>query len=306
MHGVEPSARLPHSLIPSTTPHSTILESATAGSSAATASANLCLRDLCRDTLAFVASSSSSPAQSDGSSSGQQPGASSSPGPSQPQPPQQLDVSLAADAHEQQPLAFASPPLSPQGETTNERSPLKGPRARRSSSGNNNNNSSSSSAVVANALGGSGNGGGGGDRVSSLGRRRLSLLDALLPPPTGGGEGGPGPGQQQPGQQQQPQVTLLSGPWDVGAAPIVDIGAVFGSDPVPDGFARVSATPGGRRADLNAGAGGHYIYLTLKRDATRRRPPVVALALIFPDRQEFVPPTFRWVWRLWVVGCGWA
>lgn len=194
---------------------------------------------------------------------------------------QQRQDGPAAAEPDGKPVAFASPPASPrlsgdgdgEGETTNERSPLKGSRARRSSSGNN-----------TDAPGGAN---GGGDRVSSL-RLRRSLLDALLPLPGGGG-GGVEDGES------GPQVTLLPGPWDAGAAPIVDIGAVFGSDPVPDGFARVSATPYGRRADLNAGAGGHYIYLTLRRDATRRRPPVVALALIFPDRQEFVPPTFRWV-----------
>ncbi|TFJ87318.1 hypothetical protein NSK_001650 [Nannochloropsis salina CCMP1776] len=81
-------------------------------------------------------------------------------------------------------------------------------------------------------------------------------------------------------------------------APLVEIQAVFGSDAVPEGFKRVSNTPCGRKADLNAGAGGHYIYLAVRKDNPgRRRPPVVALAVIFPDRQEFVPPTFSVVRR---------
>ena len=89
--------------------------------------------------------------------------------------------------------------------------------------------------------------------------------------------------------------SLTGGPTD---APLVDIGAVFGSDAVPEGFTRVATTPYGRKADLNSGAGGHYIYLILKKDRlTRRRPPVVGLTIIFPDRKEFVPPTFSVVRR---------
>jgi hypothetical protein len=253
------------------------------GSSAAAASADLCLRDLCRDTLAFVAAQSIGQAAGGGgggvaaSAQGQQQEDQQQP------PPQHQDEQAPLTPANAADNPASTPPQSPKSadgdgiETINERSPLKGSRGRRSSSGS------------------SGNGGGGGragsssadagDRLSIASRRR-SLLGGLLPSvlSAAGGDGG----------QQQAASLLLLGGDDRAAAPIVDIGAVFGSDPVPEGFQRIATTPAGRRADLNAGAGGHYIYLTLKKDPTRRRPPVVALALIFPDRQEFVPPTFRY------------
>lgn len=111
---------------------------------------------------------------------------------------------------------------------------------------------------------------------------------------------------------------------------IVDVIVVHGSDVVPEGYEKVLLSSGGRKADLNTGAMGQYVYIAVKRDVSAfcgssaaaaaaaaagkescagggpggvrgRRvvggAAVVALALIFPDRGETVPPLFQKVRR---------
>merc|ERR1712196_371288 len=80
-------------------------------------------------------------------------------------------------------------------------------------------------------------------------------------------------------------------------APIVDIIIVQGSDLIPKGYHKIHTTVSRRRADLNNSAGGHYIYICIKKDLSKTITPVVAIAIIFPDRGEFVPYTFSLVRR---------
>jgi hypothetical protein len=85
-------------------------------------------------------------------------------------------------------------------------------------------------------------------------------------------------------------------PSDLG--PIVEISVVHSGDPLPEGHVRISKTTSGRKADLNAGAGGTYVYLSVKRDPSwEEAPPIVGIAIIFPDRGESVPPSFSVVRR---------
>ncbi|CAM9969043.1 unnamed protein product, partial [Ectocarpus sp. 13 AM-2016] len=80
-------------------------------------------------------------------------------------------------------------------------------------------------------------------------------------------------------------------------------------------YSKLERSSGGKRADLNTGARGQYVYLAVKRDTPLVDeaegddvshpgggrmvgvPAVVALALIFPDRGETVPPMFQKVRR---------
>lgn len=55
-------------------------------------------------------------------------------------------------------------------------------------------------------------------------------------------------------------------------APITDIGVIFPeNEDVPAGYTRLSRTPLGRTADLNAGAGGKRVFLCFRRDLTHLR-----------------------------------
>lgn len=102
---------------------------------------------------------------------------------------------------------------------------------------------------------------------------------------------------------------------------VVDVIVVHGSDVVPQGYSKILRSAGGKRADLNTGAMGQYLYLAVKRETCGFRSQatgteaggggggagrgrrsvggaaVVALALIFPDRGETVPPLFQKVRR---------
>ncbi|CAM9459859.1 unnamed protein product, partial [Phaeothamnion confervicola] len=90
-------------------------------------------------------------------------------------------------------------------------------------------------------------------------------------------------------------------------AAVVDITVAYGNEPVPEGFVRVLKTVGAKRADLNSGAGGQYLYLCVRKAKPPAATPgsrdrresgggvdaaIVGLAVIFPDRDEHVPPTY--------------
>ncbi|CAM9688261.1 unnamed protein product, partial [Ectocarpus sp. 4 AP-2014] len=110
-------------------------------------------------------------------------------------------------------------------------------------------------------------------------------------------------------------AAATSAPPVAGRGNIVDVIVVHGSDPVPPGYSKLERSSGGKRADLNTGARGQYVYLAVKRDTPLVDqaegddvshpgggrmvgvPAVVALALIFPDRGETVPPMFQKVRR---------
>lgn len=74
------------------------------------------------------------------------------------------------------------------------------------------------------------------------------------------------------------------------AAPICDICIIHKGDDVPSGYYRISKTPRHKKADLNAGTGATKLYICIKKDLTGTAIPITGLAVIFPDRNEFVPP----------------
>ena len=83
------------------------------------------------------------------------------------------------------------------------------------------------------------------------------------------------------------------------AKPAIQTGALLDvlvtscDDPPPKGYYRISQTASGRSASFG---GPLIMYLNVKKEAVwdkaAQRPCVTALTLIFPDRQEFVPPGF--------------
>jgi brefeldin A-inhibited guanine nucleotide-exchange protein len=76
--------------------------------------------------------------------------------------------------------------------------------------------------------------------------------------------------------------------------PIVDLKVVGTKDSLPDDWKRIKFTVGGKRADLNTGAGGSYLYLAVKRDMQNGAvKPITGLTLILPNRQEFNPPGYH-------------
>jgi Guanine nucleotide exchange factor in Golgi transport N-terminal/Sec7 domain len=74
---------------------------------------------------------------------------------------------------------------------------------------------------------------------------------------------------------------------------LLDIVVTCNDDPPPPSYFRISQTASGGSA---AFGGLHGMYLNVKKEAlwdkAAQRPCVTALTLIFPDRQEFVPPGF--------------
>lgn len=74
-------------------------------------------------------------------------------------------------------------------------------------------------------------------------------------------------------------------------APITDICIVQKSDPVPEGYYRVSRTPTHRAADLKTGTGGNKLFICIRKEQ-RDVAPVTAMAIILPDQHEHIPPGF--------------
>jgi hypothetical protein len=83
---------------------------------------------------------------------------------------------------------------------------------------------------------------------------------------------------------------------DVIRAPITDICIVQKSDPVPEGFYRISRTPSHRAADLKTGTGGNKLFICIRK-GQRDVAPVTAMAIILPDQHEHIPPGFLVVKR---------
>lgn len=50
---------------------------------------------------------------------------------------------------------------------------------------------------------------------------------------------------------------------------IVDVIVVHGSEVVPEGYSKIMRSSGGKRADLNTGAMGQYVYLAVRWKAVR-------------------------------------
>eukprot|EP00981_Chlorochromonas_danica_P004234 scaffold857_cov152-Ochromonas_danica.AAC.17 len=80
-------------------------------------------------------------------------------------------------------------------------------------------------------------------------------------------------------------------------APITDICIVQHGDTIPEGFYRLLKTPSNKKANLNSGSGGNPIYLCIKKDVGGKSAPIVNFIVIFPDRNEYVPPGYHVVQR---------
>jgi len=75
-------------------------------------------------------------------------------------------------------------------------------------------------------------------------------------------------------------------------APITDICIIQKGESVPEGYYRLSKTRTNRKADLNYSSGGKHLFLCIKKDVTGSEFPVTNLIVVYPDREEFVPPGF--------------
>jgi hypothetical protein len=76
--------------------------------------------------------------------------------------------------------------------------------------------------------------------------------------------------------------------------PIIDLKVVSNRDNMPNEWKKIKYTVGGKRADLNTGAGGNYLYLAVKRDLLNGAvKPITGLTLILPNREEFTPPGYH-------------
>ncbi|CAM9986060.1 unnamed protein product, partial [Ectocarpus fasciculatus] len=170
-----------------------------------------------------------------------------------------------------------------------------------------------------------GSGGGGGGGGGGVGQRARATTETTSLPDSGRKRSFSLSARGEPEAAAAAAAAAAAGaPWTstaTGGAPmavggnIVDVIVVHGSDPVPPGYSKLERSSGGKRADLNTGARGQYVYLAVKRDTPLVDqaegddvshpgggrmvgvPAVVALALIFPDRGETVPPMFQKVRR---------
>lgn len=80
-------------------------------------------------------------------------------------------------------------------------------------------------------------------------------------------------------------------------APICDICIIQSGETIPAGFHRLYKTPANKKANLNHGSGGHPIYLCIKKDTTGKLAPVTNIIVIYPDKNEYVPPGYFVVQR---------
>jgi hypothetical protein len=80
-------------------------------------------------------------------------------------------------------------------------------------------------------------------------------------------------------------------------APICDLCIISQGEAVPDGFFRFYKTPHNKKANLNSGSGGNGIYLCVKKDLTGQIAPITNIIVIFPDRNEHIPPGYHFIHR---------
>ena len=81
-------------------------------------------------------------------------------------------------------------------------------------------------------------------------------------------------------------------PVDIQKAPITEICVVQRGEQVPEGFTLIKHTPGHKKANLNHDSGGNHLYFCVKKETRKDVIPITALAVIFPDQSEAVPPGF--------------
>jgi len=119
--------------------------------------------------------------------------------------------------------------------------------------------------------------------TSSTGVGRSSIASTLFGATLSGNDDGAD-------YEEVTDVTILS-------APICDICVIQRGQEVPQGYFRLYRTPKNKKANLNAGSGGNQIYLCILKDRSGGATPITAISVIFPDRNEFVPPGFQVVKR---------
>ena len=95
---------------------------------------------------------------------------------------------------------------------------------------------------------------------------------------------------------------LEDAPHAVLTGPVTDMVITLGNELPPRGFYRISLSANGHKADLTNNSGGTSLFLNVKKesnwDRAAQRPSVTAMAVIFPDRGEIVPPGFCFVRRI--------
>lgn len=81
-------------------------------------------------------------------------------------------------------------------------------------------------------------------------------------------------------------------------APICDFEIIQSGEPVPEGFYRLSKNMKNKKAVLNSGVTGMpHLYLCLKKCTSSDELPITALMIVFPNRNELVPPGYTVVKR---------
>lgn len=90
------------------------------------------------------------------------------------------------------------------------------------------------------------------------------------------------------GSQDYEDVTLP----EILNSSISEICIIQKGDPIPNGYYRLSKTPTNKKANLNAHSGGNPIFLCIKKDLTGNATPVTSIVVIYPDKNEFVPPGY--------------
>lgn len=76
------------------------------------------------------------------------------------------------------------------------------------------------------------------------------------------------------------------------ASPVTDIIAVYGSEPLPAGFTKVThSVTGAYPGDLNASSGAKQTWLAVARFAGA--PPITGLCVVVLEVGEFIPPNFQ-------------
>lgn len=76
------------------------------------------------------------------------------------------------------------------------------------------------------------------------------------------------------------------------ASPVTDIIAVYGGEPLPAGFTKVThSITGAYPADLNASSGAKQTWLAVARFAGA--PPITGLCVVVLEVGEFIPPNFQ-------------
>eukprot|EP01038_Epipyxis_sp_PR26KG_P012843 gene12843-17217_t len=84
---------------------------------------------------------------------------------------------------------------------------------------------------------------------------------------------------------------------DILKAPICDMCIIQPGESVPNGYYRLYKTSSNKKANLNTNSGGNPIYLCVKKDLHGQSTPITNLIVIFPDRNEYVPPGYLVVQR---------